>query len=162
MSKDVIGSVILGFLLDLDEITAIHPAVMHEEKRFDPKTGEEIEPETVVDEDEGRYFNNLKVPKELVEFHGSKVMVGDPIIVDVVDHEIKLHCTPIMNDASEYAELWGSECYVVGVSLEDGCNIGHIQDAHAELVRSLDKVNKLFGTEFTIDNINMHISAYAC
>ena len=60
MSTDREAQAWLGWMIDLDDLWALceeREAVTHEEPRFDPKTGEAIKPEVVIDEEPGHYWH---------------------------------------------------------------------------------------------------------
>ena len=64
MSTDYEAGVILGWHLDIDQFFNLceeRRAILHTEKRFDPKTGEPTEPEVITDEPGGPYWHGVHI-----------------------------------------------------------------------------------------------------
>ena len=133
MSTDYEAQVYLGWLLDTDDFEKLceeREAVTHDEKLFDHKTGDEIEPETVCDEEEGRYW------------HGELVM-GDWNVCEVLqewldEQKIGLKIAPL-------SDQYGFESFVIGHDIDGRIRSGisNITAKQAEFVLEHFKINTL-------------------
>lgn len=136
MSVDIYVRPILGWRFDLDEFESmvgrVVPAVTHAEKRFDPKTGERVEDEVVVDKPERRVvdtpdgemeFNGIHSIEKVAKKVGLVMKVGgvyNDRFVDLgIDLPVDDQCTHggmlHIRESMEFPE--GDESDVVGINL---------------------------------------------
>lgn len=105
MSIDREAAVWHGWIINIESFNLLcedRKAVTHEEKRYDPKTGAEIEPEVVIDEESGYYWygEHVVAPWAICE-----------IVQEWLDkQDIGLNIAPMQWDDGGFSQLIIGSC----------------------------------------------------